>query len=185
MRIPYLPNPPTTSTPEEADILSRVQARRGPNGLLPLDRALLHSFPVTDGWGSFMGAIRQRTSLTTVIRELVISRVSILNEAWSEWDVHSAILAEGGFSDAALQAARDVEVDVAAKVAEDVLSEAEGAVLKYADAMTKTVAVPDDVFQALKKHFNDREVVEITATAAAYNCVSRVLVALDVGEQNH
>jgi hypothetical protein len=30
----------------------------------------------------------------------------------------------------------------------------------------------------------DREVVELTATVAAYNCVSRFLVALDVGECN-
>ncbi|KAL4961308.1 carboxymuconolactone decarboxylase family protein [Aspergillus stella-maris] len=184
MRLPYVSDPPATSTPEEADILSKVQARRAPNGLLPLDRALLHSFPVTDGWGAFMGAIRQRTSLTTVIRELVISRVSVLNKAWLEWDVHSAILADGGFSNDALQVARDKNVDVAAKVAEGVLTEAEGAVLKYADAMTKTVTVPDEVFEAVKKHFNYREVVEITTTAAAYNCVSRVLVALDVGEQN-
>ena len=32
--------------------------------------------------------------------------------------------------------------------------------------------------------FGERGVVEITATVAAYNCVSRFLVALDVGERN-
>jgi alkylhydroperoxidase family enzyme len=50
--------------------------------------------------------------------------------------------------------------------------------------MTLDVRVPDDVFGELKKHFSEREVVEITATVGAYNCVSRVLVALDVGERN-
>ena len=50
--------------------------------------------------------------------------------------------------------------------------------------MTLDVQVPDSVFAELKKSFSEREVVEITATIAAYNCVSRFLVALDVGERN-
>jgi alkylhydroperoxidase family enzyme len=58
------------------------------------------------------------------------------------------------------------------------------AVLAYTDAMTLSVAVSDHVFDQLKLHFSEREVVEITATIAAYNCVSRFLVALDVGEKN-
>jgi alkylhydroperoxidase family enzyme len=63
-------------------------------------------------------------------------------------------------------------------------SDALAAVLRYTDAMTLTVSVPEEVFGELKKHFSEREVVEITATIAAYNCVSRFLVALDVGERN-
>jgi alkylhydroperoxidase family enzyme len=59
------------------------------------------------------------------------------------------------------------------------------AVLKYADAMTKHVSVPEAVFDAVKSQgFNEQEIVEITTTTAAYNMVSRFLVALNVGEQN-
>ncbi|KAL4780890.1 AhpD-like protein [Aspergillus varians] len=184
MRLPYVADPPPTSTPEEAEILAQVQARRAPNGLLPLDLALLHSFPVTAGWNSFLGAIRQRTSLTTVIRELIICRVAVLNGALFEWEQHSPLLIEGGLSDAVLQVVSNSGADIPAMVTEGLLSPAEGAVLRYTDAVTKTVTVPDDVFQAVKGCFNDQEVVEITATAAAYNCVSRFLVALDVGEKN-
>ncbi|KAK1149381.1 hypothetical protein N8T08_006604 [Aspergillus melleus] len=144
MRLPYVPDAPPTNTPEEADILARVQARRGPGGLIPLDRALLHSFPIADGWNSFFGAIRTQTSLSQVIREVIICRVAVLNGACA----------------------------------------AESAVIKYTDAMTTAVTVPDEVFQELKGLFNDQEVVEITATVAAYNCVGRLLVALDVGEKN-
>jgi len=57
-------------------------------------------------------------------------------------------------------------------------------VLAYADAMTIGVKVSDDIFAWLRKLFDDRETVEITATVAAYNCVSRFLVALDVGEMS-
>lgn len=56
--------------------------------------------------------------------------------------------------------------------------------MTYTDAMTLEVRVPDAIIESLKKKFSDKEVVEITATVAAYNCVSRFLVALDVGEKN-
>ncbi|KAI4169578.1 MAG: hypothetical protein LQ343_005598 [Gyalolechia ehrenbergii] len=65
------------------------------------------------------------------------------------------------------------------------LSEQQWAVMAYTDAMTRDVKVPDAVFMELRKWFNEREIVEITATIAAYNCVSRFLVALDVGEMNN
>ncbi|KNG82664.1 4-carboxymuconolactone decarboxylase [Aspergillus nomiae NRRL 13137] len=185
MRLPYVPNPPPTATPEEAEILNRVQTRRGEKGLIPLDLALLHSFPVADGWNSFIGAIRTRTSLSQAIRELIICRIAVINGAWFEWDQHSPLLMEGGCSAEAVAVVRDAQADIAQKAQEKVIGPEEAAVLKYTDAMTKTVTVPDDVFQELKGLFNDREVVEITATAAAYNCVSRFLVALDVGEKNH
>lgn len=64
------------------------------------------------------------------------------------------------------------------------LDEREWAVLRYADAMTRDVSVDQRVFDEVRGLFSEREVVEITATVAAYNTVSRFLVALDVGEQN-
>lgn len=184
MRLPYVPDPPPTTTEAEAEILARVQARRAPRGLLPLDRALLHSFPVADGWNSFLGAIRTRTSLSADIREIAICRVAAINGAWFEWDHHAPLLEEAGLSADALSVVRDVDADVADAVSRGLLNAAQAAVLEYTDAMTKTVTVPDPVFQEVKDRFNDREVVEITATVGAYNCVSRFLVALDVGEKN-
>lgn len=67
---------------------------------------------------------------------------------------------------------------------EGLLNAAHAAVLSYTDAMTLDVQVSDEVFAKLKEWFSEREIVEITTTVAAYNCVSRVLVALDVGERN-
>lgn len=65
------------------------------------------------------------------------------------------------------------------------LSERQWAVLKYADAMTRDVSVSEAVFEGVKSQgFNEQEMVEITTTVAAYNMVSRFLVALNVGEQN-
>ncbi|KAJ5477367.1 hypothetical protein N7539_007511 [Penicillium diatomitis] len=185
MRLPYVPNPPPTHTPEETRILEAVQARRAPNPLLPLDLTLLHSFPVTDGWNSFIGAIRTRTSLSAVIRELAICRVAVVNGALFEWEQHAPLLSEGGLSDEALELIGDAKADFEGPRAAELLAPDQRAVAQYTDAMTKTVTVSDEVFAQVKSCFNDKEVVEITATIAAYNCVSRFLVALDVGEKNH
>ena len=54
------------------------------------------------------------------------------------------------------------------------------AVLAYADAMTLQVQVPQPLFDALRVHLDDRRVVELTATIAAYNMVSRFLEALQI-----
>ncbi|KAJ5374009.1 Carboxymuconolactone decarboxylase [Penicillium concentricum] len=185
MRLPYVADPPATSTPDEAKILASVQARRAPGPLLPLDLALLHSYPVTEGWNSFIGAIRTRTTLSTVVRELAICRVAVVNGALFEWEQHAPLLEEGGLSAEGLKFIGDAQADFSNEAASSVLTDDQRAVLKYTDAMTKTVTVPDEVFAELKGCFNEREVVEITATVAAYNCVSRFLVALDVGEKNH
>jgi alkylhydroperoxidase family enzyme len=51
--------------------------------------------------------------------------------------------------------------------------------------MTEFVTVSDNVFQQLvNAELSNREIVELTTTVAGYNCVSRNLVALDVGENN-
>ncbi|KAI9727229.1 MAG: hypothetical protein M1834_008489 [Cirrosporium novae-zelandiae] len=185
MRIPYTSNPPPTNNETEAAILDRVQARRGPNGLIPLDLALLHSFPVADGWNSFIGAIRTRTSISDANRELAICRVAVINEAWFEWKHHAPLLKEAGFSDDALKSLERQDcTNVSDTELSSILTREQVAIVKYADAMTKSVKVPDDVFAELKECFNEQSIVEITATIAAYNCVSRFLVALDVGEMN-
>lgn len=50
--------------------------------------------------------------------------------------------------------------------------------------MTLAVEVPEECFERMKGVFNEREIVEVTATVGTYNCVSRFLVALDVSERN-
>jgi alkylhydroperoxidase family enzyme len=179
MRVPYVPNPPPTNTPEEAAIVARVEARRKPRPLQPLDLALLHSPPVADGWNSFLGAVRTQTSLGDDIRELAISRVAVCNRAWYEWTHHAPLAVKGGVSETALEAVkRDVLGERPAE-----LNERQWAVLVFTDEMTRNVQVKDETFALLKSLFSDQEVVEITATVACYNCVSRFLVALD-GKSN-
>ena len=56
----------------------------------------------------------------------------------------------------------------------------ERAVLAYTDAMTRQIQVPEPVFAAVRALLDDRLMVELTATVAAYNMVSRFLEALQI-----
>lgn len=165
MRLPYVPNPPQTSTPEDAAIVSRIEARRAPRPLQSLDLALLHSPPVADGWNSFLGAIRTQTSLTADVREIAISRVAVCNKAWYEWKHHAPLAAQAGVSRAALEVVKtEAALDGTDRPQE--LSEKLWAVLLYTDEMTRNVQVKDETFALVKSLFNDQEVVEITATVS-------------------
>jgi alkylhydroperoxidase family enzyme len=160
MRIPYVSDPPATSSPEEEAIVERIRARRAPRPLQSLDRALLHSPPVADGWNTFLGAIRTKTSLPDDIRELAISRVAVCNKAWYEWKHHAPLAVQGGVSVEALEVVkRDALGDKS-----ELLNEKQWAVLLYTDEMTRNVQVSDETFNLIKSLFNDQEITEITAT---------------------
>lgn len=178
MRLPYVPNPPPTSTPEEAAIVKRVQERRAPRPLQPLDLALLHSPPVADGWNSFLGAVRTKTIIADDVRELAISRVAVVNEAWYEWGHHAPLAVKAGVAEAAMEGVK-VSGPLTLAQRPEGLTEKQWASVVIADEMTRSVKVSDETFDAVKALFGERETVEIVATVACYNCVSRFLVALD------
>jgi len=105
------------------------------------------------------------------------SSVAALNHAHYEYEQHSPILRKSEvLSDEIIENIRDPSWTG------NGLDEKHLAVLQYTQAMTIGCIVRDPVMEKLKSFFNDREVVELTATIAAYNTVSRFLVALDVGE---
>lgn len=180
MRLPYVPDPPPTSSPEDQAIVDRVRARRAPRPLTSLDLALLHSPPVADGWNSFLGAVRTRTTLPADLRELAICRVASVNRAWYEWMHHAPLATAAGVGDEAMEFVK-TRAGALGGVGkpEAGLSEKQWAVLCIADEMTRNVEVSEGTFAAVKGLFEEREVVEIVSTVACYNCVSRFLVALD------
>ena len=47
-------------------------------------------------------------------------------------------------------------------------------------AVTRTVKVPDALFEEVRRRFNATEIVELTAAIATYNMVARLLLALDI-----
>jgi alkylhydroperoxidase family enzyme len=57
-------------------------------------------------------------------------------------------------------------------------NERERAVLAYVDAMTRDLEVPDEVFAALRRHFDEHAVVELSILVGCYNMHTRVMRAL-------
>ena len=155
------------------EVADRIRTRRG-GRLTPLDGMLLHSPPFADGWNSLLGAIRGSSTLPPEIRELAILRVAWLNGADYEWAAHEPVARAAGMTTEQLAALQDGG-DTSA------LADRQRAALAYTDAMTRDIVVDGELFGVLGRHFDDRQVVELTATVAAYNMVSRFLVALEVG----
>lgn len=96
---------------------------------------------------------------------------------------HVPIGQAAGLTAAQLAAIRDVSGALSDAVDPNAaLTAVQRASLVYTDWMTRNVQVPQAVFDALKAHLNDQQIVEVTTTVGAYNCVSRLLRALNVSD---
>ncbi len=100
-------------------------------------------------------------------------RVSLLNRANFEFDAHVPHAERAGVAAAKIEAIREPTLS-------RVFSGTEKLLLELTDAMTKSVEVPDALMERVRAQFDPKLTVEIVATIAAYNMVSRLLVALSV-----
>lgn len=120
---------------------------------------------------------RSRSPIAPVLRSLVTVRVSQIN--WCEFcvDINSATLAR--------RAGSMEKVEALERWRESPLfDERERAVLAYAEAMTITGAgVTDEMVEALKRHFDDDAIVELTGLIAFQNLSSKFNSALAVPAQ--
>ncbi|HEV3484638.1 MAG TPA: carboxymuconolactone decarboxylase family protein [Vicinamibacterales bacterium] len=174
-RIPYVPS----DLAEPKAIVDAVRARRG-GKLLELDRMLLHSPPLAAGWNGMLGAVRQQLSLSPKLRELAILAVAVVNGAEYEFRQHAPEFLKAGGTQAQVDALQDPDC---ALLDEALFDAAERAVLALTIEMTRTVRVADATFDAARRALpREQHVVELVGTVAAYNMVSRFLVALGVGE---
>jgi alkylhydroperoxidase family enzyme len=177
-RLPYLPE--TVTEPRE--IVEAIRARRG-GTLLNLDRMLLHSPPVAAGWNAMLGAVRKDLALPPKLRELAMCVVAVLNGADYEWGHHAPLFVQAGGTEAQLAAMRDPQ---AASRDATLFDPAERAALALAVEMTRTVSVSDATFDAVRAALPDsRQAFELVLVIAAYNMVSRVLVAVGVEPEGH
>lgn len=147
-------------------------ARRGK--LLNLYRVLLNSPSIAEAWQTFNSAIRFNTALDEQARELAILRVSQLNGADYQFQIHATKYApEAGLTPQQVAALDGSEHS-------SLFAPAHRALLAYTDAMTLDVQVPDAVFDRLKPHYSDAQIVELTVLIGAYNMHTRVGRALKI-----
>ena len=155
-----------------APIEASILAQRGDISLLY--QVLLNSAPLADGWEKLLTALRNKSSLRPDLREMVILRVAVLNRAPFEFAAHVPVARGVGVSEAKIEALRAPGLGAS-------LTPLEHAVLALTDAMTQDIQVPDVLFEPLREQLDARGLVELVATVAAYNMVSRFLEALNIG----
>lgn len=160
------------SAPALQPLVARIVAERG--SLLHLYQMLLHSPPLAEGWLGFFTRVRQQLDLAGDLRELVIMRIAHLNGAPYEAEQHAPIAIKEGLSPAQLEALPDWQPAAAQ------FSPLQQAALTLADTMTRDIQVPREQIDRLRGWLGERGVVELVATIAGYNMVSRVLEALHI-----
>jgi 4-carboxymuconolactone decarboxylase len=159
--------------PETAELVKKLRSgRRGQ--LLKLYRLLLHSPPIAASWFEFANAVRWKTELDGRLREIVIVRIALINRVAYMFGQHvpQLTLAEG-LTEKECGALADWRPT-------EEFSPRERAALAYADAMTRDVVVPDAVFNEIRRHLTERQMLELTVLIAAYNMHSRVMQALEL-----
>jgi len=154
-------------------LVERIRKER--SSLPNLYRMLLNSPPVAEGWLNYLTAIRQKMGLSPRIRELLILRVAVLNEADYEFEQHLPIALKEGCTQQQIDGLRQGDFSR--------FDERERAAMAYCDDMTRHIRVQDTTFAQMRKAFDNKEIVEVTATIAAYNMVSRFLEAIQVDHE--
>lgn len=157
---------------ELAELEAKIIRKRGK--ITPLYQYLLNSPEMAQGWEEFLSAVRQRNSLPADVRELLILRVAVLNHAPYEFEAHIEHAQKAGVSDAKIQAVKETTLS-------PLFTPHEQLVLQLADTMTQHIEVPDALFAQIAQHYQGKALLDLCITIGAYNMVSRVLVALQIG----
>ena len=147
--------------PELAQLEKNIMGARGRISLLY--KVLLNSPPVCDGWEQMMTAIRNKTSIAPRLRELIILRIAVLNKASYEFEAHVPHAEKAGVSAEQIAAVRETPPGAAIPADERLALE-----------------LTDVMFDKVRARYDDRARVELAATIASYNMVSRFLVALHI-----
>ena len=171
-RIPYVP----TDIAEPAEIVDAIRKRRG-GTMLNLDRMLLRSPALAAGWNTYLGAVRNALTLDAKLREIGMCVVAVLNGAEYEFIQHAPVFIKAGGTQAQIDAMRDPQ---AAMRNTQLFDDAERAAIALTVEMTRNVQVSDATFAQVRACLSEQQTVELVAVIAAYNMVSRFLVALGV-----
>ncbi len=114
--------------------------------ITPLYQVLLNSLPVATGWEALLTAIRQQMALDPGLRELIILRVAVLNQADYEFQAHVPYTKSAGLPEAKFEAVKAMDPTP--------FDETERAVLDYTDAVTRDIQVDDRLFARIKDRFD-------------------------------
>lgn len=161
---------------QPAGLVAAIRSRRK-GKLLKLDRMLLHSPPLAEGWNIYLRKVREDLQVPIRLRELAMCVVAVLNDASYEYEHHAPLYVTAGGSEEQAQALRNVAEPSFNKL---MFPELDQAVIELAREMTLRVKVRDSLKEQLLALVGTRQTVELVGVVATYNMVSRFLVALDI-----
>jgi alkylhydroperoxidase family enzyme len=171
-RIPYIEE---KDHPELAEETAKIKGGRGT--IINIYKLLLHSPPVAMSWLNHSNTIRWGTTLSPRLRELVIIRIaSAAHYAYALQQHVPTIALADGVSLPECEALKDWR-------ASTLFNDAERATLAYADAMFAGPEVADEVFDAVRRHYSEREIVELSVLVGTYLMHNRVFRALRVDNE--
>lgn len=148
-------------------------ANPGSDHPLNLFRMLAHSPPVLSGFAKLGGALLQDAALDPRLREVAIVRVGLLAGAPYEVEKHTAIAKLVGLTDAEIDALRPGE-------SRDSLGDAARAVIELTDELFDRVRASDAVLARVRRHLDDRQLIELVVAIGYYGLVCRVLETLGI-----
>jgi 4-carboxymuconolactone decarboxylase len=158
---------------ELSELIAKIRGARG-GRLINIYRLMLHSPALADAWFELNQAVRYGTEIDGQCRELAVIRVAILNKVEYVVNAHGPAYAlKEGLTPAQVEALVDWS-------SSNLFTAKQRALLAYADAMTRDIDVPEAVFAEIRKHFSERQTVELSMLVGAYNMLTRFLRALKV-----
>jgi alkylhydroperoxidase family enzyme len=137
-----------------------------------LYKALANHPPLVAAWTEFSKTLRHDTRTPRALRELVILRGAQLMRSEYEWAQHLVMARKTGVREEQIR-------QLSAWKTSAEFDAREKAALALAEAVTQG-KVSDAVYAEARKHFDDRDYVELALVAAFYAMVGRMLDAMGV-----
>jgi alkylhydroperoxidase family enzyme len=122
---------------------------------------------------SFTREMRDGAAIETRLRELAIMTVALTAGVSYEFNHHwNSALAAG--------LRREQLEQLAEADSSDAFDLSERAIVRYAREVTLSLAVSDETWSALRRHFSEREVMDVVMAVAWYNAVARMILPMEV-----
>jgi len=168
-RVPYVDV--NTAPTEVGEVFKKIEARGAK--VINLYRAMGHSKATLLPFIKLGNSLLTNAKLEGKLRELAILRVATILGSRYEWQQHEPLARELGVTQLQLDGLADW-------VNSQSFDEREKAVLAYVDEMTRSVVVPDAIYERIAKFLGYDEIVELTMSIGFWGMVGRFLVALQV-----
>lgn len=169
-RIPY------AEKGQEADGATQVyqQMEQGMGVVPNVVKLLGHSGPATQAMGTMLNVYFNQLSISAKLREIAYLTAAKYNGCAYCQGHHVPAGKQAGLLDSQIEQLNENGFDSGD------FSEPERAVIRFAYETTRDVKSSDEAMNALKSHFNNQEISEITFVVASGNFIQRVGKNLEV-----